>query len=264
MPESSVANCNICGAKTSVLFQAMILGKHDVSFHRCASCKFIQTDTPFWLEESYSSAISTLDVGLVARNVHFSKVCTTLIEKYYPQDERFLDYGGGYGLFVRLMRDSGFDFYWHDEYCENIFARYFEYSLEDSGNKFELITAFEVMEHLPNPMETLTKILSLGDSFLFSTHLQPEKEIHSADDWWYFLPDTGQHLSFYTTKTMVTIAEKFGMKYYSDGSSLHLFTRLDIDENDLKVKRHTSDGKSLLQNDAEIAKLKLPNFISEL
>ncbi len=38
----------------------------------------------------------------------------------------FLDYAGGYGVFTRLMRDIGFDFYWHDPYTQNLFANGFE------------------------------------------------------------------------------------------------------------------------------------------
>ncbi len=51
-------------------------------------------------------------------------------------------------MFVRLMRDNGFDFYRSDRQCENLFAKGFEASLDVSPS-YELLTAFEVFEHLP-------------------------------------------------------------------------------------------------------------------
>jgi len=56
-----------------------------------------------------------------------------------------LDYGGGHGVFVRIMRDFGFDFRWSDCYATNIYARGFE---GDVHLRHELVTAFEVFEHL--------------------------------------------------------------------------------------------------------------------
>jgi len=37
----------------------------------------------------------------------------TLMQQYFDADGAFLDYGGGYGLVVRLMRARRFDFRWH-------------------------------------------------------------------------------------------------------------------------------------------------------
>jgi hypothetical protein len=50
---------------------------------------------------------------------------------------------GGYGMFVRLMRDGGFDFHREDPLCDNLFAQGFD--RQDDGT-FELVTAFEVFE----------------------------------------------------------------------------------------------------------------------
>jgi hypothetical protein len=42
---------------------------------------------------------------------------------FIKKNGTFVDIGGGYGLLTRLMRDRGFDFYWKDPHCENIFAK---------------------------------------------------------------------------------------------------------------------------------------------
>jgi len=42
------------------------------------------------------------------------------IESNLNPDGIFLDYAAGYGLFVRLMRDAGYNFRWSDLYCQNL------------------------------------------------------------------------------------------------------------------------------------------------
>ena len=50
--------CKICQGETATVFSKMVLGKHEVAYHRCGSCGFVQTDEPFWLEETYASVIN--------------------------------------------------------------------------------------------------------------------------------------------------------------------------------------------------------------
>jgi hypothetical protein len=40
-----------------------------------------------------------------------SKVVPELIDYAFPDATTFVDFGGGYGLFARLMRDAGYEFY---------------------------------------------------------------------------------------------------------------------------------------------------------
>ncbi|PKP59337.1 MAG: class I SAM-dependent methyltransferase [Candidatus Altiarchaeales archaeon HGW-Altiarchaeales-1] len=190
--------CKICNSDTNEVFEAKILNSYNVKYYKCKHCGFIQTEKPYWLNEAYSSAISSLDVGLVSRNLSFVPITASIIEKYFKVNGKFLDYGGGTGLFVRLMRDKGFDFYRQDIYCENLFAQNFDINdLDDKKIKFELLTAFEVFEHLKDPLIEIEKMFKLSDSILFSTELQPLENV-TPDNWWYFVPETGQHISFYS------------------------------------------------------------------
>jgi hypothetical protein len=58
-----------------------------------------------------------------------------------------MDFGGGYGMFVRLMRDLGFDLYWQDKSCKHLFAAELEVR-EVPSRKSEFLTTFDVFEHL--------------------------------------------------------------------------------------------------------------------
>jgi hypothetical protein len=215
--------CHICNHKTEVLFNAPVLGKYHVDYFQCSNCRFIQTEFPYWLKESYDSPIALLDVGMLMRNINLKKRVEPILFKNFNYGSRFLDYGGGYGIFVRLMRDSGFDFYRQDIYCENLFAKYFDVVDLPSGTKFEAVTAFELLEHLIDPLDTINTIFKYSDTLIFSTELQPP-DTRFINDWWYFVPETGQHVSFYTLKSLNLIAEKLNGHLYSNNYDLHIIT----------------------------------------
>lgn len=254
-------NCKICKSPTSVLFNSLVLNKYDVKYLKCSKCGFIQTEKPYWLQESYSSAISNLDIGLISRNINFSNKVDIIIKSFFDPSKKFLDYGGGYGMFVRLMRDKGFNFYRYDTYCDNLFAKRFDITDTKEITNYELVTSFEVFEHLDDSISEIQKMLRHSDSILFSTELLPEYTIKSADDWWYFIPETGQHIAFYTSKSLNILADIFNTNAYSFSNSLHLFTpqklsklKLQLLENKIyqcyiKAKYKQS---SLLQKDYSI------------
>ncbi|MGQ0603595.1 MAG: class I SAM-dependent methyltransferase [Anaerolineales bacterium] len=145
-----------------------------------------------------------------------------VIVAFFSRHARFLDYGGGYGIFVRLMRDYGFDFYRQDRYTENLFAVGFD-AEDQPGAIYELVTAFEVFEHLAQPLEEIEKMLAYSRNVLFSTQLLP---ISTPDlnTWWYYGLDHGQHIALYSRGSLQEIARHFGLNVYSCGSALHLFT----------------------------------------
>jgi hypothetical protein len=265
----------ITGGNTEVAFKAKVLNQFEVAYYRCLDTGFIQTEEPFWLAEAYSSAITKLDIGLVGRNEIMREKLAPILSNYFNAEGKFLDYAGGYGLFTRMMRDSGFDFYHTDIYCQNLFAEYFDLVDLPAGTKFELLTAFEVFEHLPNPVEELESMSKYADSIFFSTMLQPAQKLNSIEDWWYFIPETGQHIALYTEKSLAYLAEKFGYQFYTDGIGTHLFTKKKLANNPFEVpklpylvatmkrkvdryfKKLNQPKESLLQQDFEKIKAKI-------
>ena len=220
--------CKICTSETIFFDQATVLQKYRVVYYRCSCCGFVQTEAPYWFKEAYSEAINESDVGLVNRNFMLSKITKAIILAFFDSAGNFIDYGGGYGLFVRLMRDHGFDFHWRDEYCPNLFAKGLECD-PAPGTTYELLTAFEVFEHLVNPLDDIAKMLGLSRSIFFSTELLPATTPRPSS-WWYYGLEHGQHVSFYTRQSLSIIAKKFDLNFYTNGRSWHLLTERTISQ----------------------------------
>lgn len=218
--------CKICSNKTEFLTEHKLLNKYKVNYFRCDSCNFVQTEDPYWLNESYTAAITNSDIGMISRNISLSQITSAIIVSFFDREKKFIDYGGGYGTFVRLMRDSGFNFYWYDKFCSNLFARGFEHN-EENNDPYEIVTAFEVLEHLVNPIEDIKKIAELSKNILFTTELLPSN-ILPPQTWWYYGLEHGQHIAFYTHKSLSVIANKFNLNLYSNGRFLHLLSNKKI------------------------------------
>jgi glycosyltransferase involved in cell wall biosynthesis len=249
-------NCKICASSSTFFANAKLLNKYDVDYFKCTDCGFVQTEDPYWLAEAYSEAIAGSDIGLVTRNMNLSACTRLLLEQYFNSDGPFLDYGGGYGLFVRLMRDSGFNFYWSDKFCKNLFAQGFE---DNGKSQYELVTAFELLEHLVDPVQEISEMLKLGNSLLFSTSLLPESN-PVPGEWWYYAPHEGQHIAIYTHESLKRLSQHLGCNFYSDGQSVHLITKKNLPDDifyTLGFVSSTSPRLSLLGQDA--AKIFAPN-----
>jgi hypothetical protein len=214
--------CKICAATVVLFTSSIVLGKYSAAYYRCSTCGFVQTEEPYWLEEAYSSAITGSDLGLVRRNSRLATITRVLLTVFFDTQGRFLDFAGGYGLFVRMMRDNGFDFMWYDRFCTNLFARGFAADLDNGGN-YDLVTAFEVFEHLVDPVSGLEELLKHSKNILFTTDLLPEPA-PKPEEWWYYGLEHGQHVSFYTGKSLKLLAARKGLNFYSNGATVHLIT----------------------------------------
>lgn len=214
--------CRLCGEEASPFGSARILASLAVDYYRCQACGFVQTEEPHWLERAYEQPIANIDLGIISRNIALGATTSAVISTLFDSGGRFLDWGGGYGILVRLMRDRGFDFYWRDPFCENLFAHGFEWA---EGGRAELVTAFEVLEHLPRPVEDVAGMAAVSDNLLVSTLVLPDPP-PAPGDWWYYALESGQHVSLYSRRSLGVLAGRLGMFAASNrGGSVHLFTR---------------------------------------
>lgn len=218
-----VETCRACGGKAAHVFDGTLRGSYQVGYFRCLECGFLQTERPYWLEEAYRESINANDTGLVRRNLWLSSVSALVSVLLLSRETRGVDYGGGYGLFVRLMRDKGFEFFWEDPWTKNLFAKGFEYVL---GEQVDLVTCFEAFEHFAEPREEVEKMLTRGRNILFSTQLLPEP-VPKPDEWWYYDLENGQHVAFYSKRALGKLADRYGL-YFSSAWSVHMFSEFKV------------------------------------
>ncbi len=204
--------CKICLKENRKIFKAKIMNEYSIDYFKCDYCGFIQTEDPYWLAEAYKNPINISDTGYIQRNITLSKKLSILLNIFFNINGIYVDYAGGYGVFVRLMRDIGFDYYWDDKFTKNLFAIGFEWKNNLLKNS-EAVTAFECFEHFIEPMKEIENMLLISQNIIFTTMIVPFP-VPKPEDWWYFGLDHGQHISFYSEKTFKYIAEYYKLNYY--------------------------------------------------
>lgn len=188
-----------------------------------SSTPFIFVNNPFWLHEAYSDELPSLDTGVLQRNISLADRLSKVLSLPENQDLKDgIDVGGGYGLLVRALRDRGFDFYWSDPYCRNLFSKGFEGSVRP----YDIVTAFEILEHVADPYEFVKGVVTKYSPkiFLFSTECFNPKEV-PPEDWWYWSFETGQHIAFFSSVSLKHLANRIGYNFHDLGGSLYAFTK---------------------------------------
>lgn len=211
--------CGLCAGEARRVCTQRLLEKYDVDYFGCSACDLLQTEQPYWLEEAYSQAISQLDTGAVQRNQTAARI-TELLAAIVDVDPSAtcLDYGGGHGVFVRLMRDTGLDFRWFDTYAENLYARGFE---GEPSAHHALVTAFEVLEHFADVRADIGSLFAgQPDHVLVGTVLHRGHQ----PGWWYYMLESGQHVAFYSPRTLAWIAQRFDYEVLT-GDEYSLFAK---------------------------------------
>lgn len=218
--------CKICGGESSAYAETTVRRAFPTSVFRCKECGFIFFHPITWLKEAYENVLNQ-DVGYIWRNLQTSQFLDRYLLFSKCEKDYFCDYGGGYGMLVRLMRDKGFRFHWYDPLAKNLFATCCE-AVPKFFAPYRAVTAIEVFEHLPDPLTTVIEIAKLGSQILFTTELVPEP-YPNLKEWWYFGPGNGQHVSFYSRRSLELLAEGLQLSYFELGSNWHVIgTREDI------------------------------------
>jgi SAM-dependent methyltransferase len=132
---------------------------------------------------------------------------------------RWLDYGCGNGGLTRYVRDNNIA-----DICgyeEGSIAPYSKargipiigrHELKGLEGKLDIVTAIEVLEHIPDPIESLwqiRKLLKPGGIFFFTTgNARPYR--NKIAKWKYAVPEI--HVSFFEPETLVMALKKTGFR----------------------------------------------------
>jgi hypothetical protein len=206
--------CRLCDESLLPQFNLTILGKHNVQYLECVNCGALQTEPPYWLEEAYGEAhgnknLSILDTGAAQRNIDNLAACFVISKLFSLKN--VIDVGGGDGLLCRLLRDYEINCYLKDKYATPTYAQGFT---ERDFDIPDLVIGFEVLEHLPNPKNDLQEFFGYNaKALLLTTAIYRNQQ----KDWWYFSPESGQHVFFYSMKALKRIAEKYKYTLVTSG-----------------------------------------------
>lgn len=132
---------------------------------------------------------------------------------------KHLDFGGGDGLLSRILQESGWD--------SKSFDPFVDENLEVSSlGKFDIITSFEVFEHVPDVNElikNLSSLLAHNGIIIFSTLVSDGNIIPcNRLNWWYASPRNG-HISLFSKKSLGLLGEKEKFNFTSAPDGTHIF-----------------------------------------
>jgi SAM-dependent methyltransferase len=227
--------CKICGSPAPLygvvdFHKSCLEGRglsHSLSgvpiyYRRCENCKFLFTEAfDNWTPEQFKKYIYNADYGLFDPDFQTVRPSANaeFILRYWgsiKSEIRVLDYGGGNGAFCAALRNAGFPVaVTYDPMVE-------EYATRPIG-KYDLVTCFETLEHLPDPLTgiaSLTEFSAESGLILFGTLVQPPDIEQQRLNWWYAGPRNG-HISLFSRQSLMIAWDRSGYQIASSGDGLH-------------------------------------------
>lgn len=192
-----------------------------VYYRRCQHCSFVFT-TAFdsWTKEAfrehiYNAQYVSVDPDFVETRPAGNARLIAESFRGSRSSIEILDFGGGTGLLADRLREQQFSATTYDPFSNFDTV---------PSEKFDLITCFEVMEHVPFPRETVATMVSMlrpHGAILFSTLVQPTSFETLGLNWWYAGPRNG-HVSLYSRSSLALLFKKHGMKVASFSEAFHI------------------------------------------
>lgn len=218
------AQCDCCGSAKMVELDPYMAYQH----YRCMGCgfeQFVRSDPAIaaGLYENDSDYIDDLNVVTSSENLilwHHWEAIKFLKSRFQAGNTTVLDIGCFNGFFIKKLLLLGYDAQGIDfnksavAYGQEklgLGSRISTQTIEEivvQGKRFDVITLFEVLEHLPDMqvfMGNATKLLKDDGVIILST---PNNKMC----WRPALDYPPHHLSRFTTKSLETFLSQFGMK----------------------------------------------------
>lgn len=253
MPLSHKSRCDICGSEDHEV--RYNLGRHKII--RCRGCTFMwltPVPTIQELHEVYGAAYFKNQDFFAGENetvfgyadylaerfdrqsnyITISQKIAATFKRFQPGQSRLLDIGCGFGFFLDVAQDEGFDVQgieFNDQVVNQARKKYsFPIRAGDvmdiRDESFDVITMFDVIEHLPDPIRAVQKCRELlapeglfvittmdSDSFvsrLFGARLEDFRRVR-------------EHLTFFTRRSIRKLLTDQGFEVLNIASYGHTF-----------------------------------------
>jgi SAM-dependent methyltransferase len=198
----------------------------EVRYHRCARCRLLFTAAlDNWSKDDYLAHIYNDDYIEVdpdyieKRPLHNKLLMANLLGE--EKGLRVLDYGGGNGRLAQELASAGYRASSWDPMDRG--------AVMPAQHAFDVISAFEVFEHTPEPLQTFAQILSFLNTdgiLLFSTltldDLPPGGMQH-----FYIAPRNG-HITLHSSQSLDIMAQQQGYRVHHFDPLIHLVFKYDL------------------------------------
>lgn len=202
-----------------------------IYYFRCPKCGFcsapemVSWSKERFLADIYNDDYATVDPDYASeRPVTNARMLTAMFPAFAGR--RHLDFGGGNGVLSQALQDS----HWSSTSFDPLVDT--GINPENLGH-FDLISAFEVFEHVPDIHQVLgllSSSLRAEAVLVFSTGLSDGEIIPNGRlTWWYAAPRNG-HISLFSRASLEHLAKRYGFGFQSMKPWLHMFVRSALPE----------------------------------
>ncbi len=228
--------CKICGAPAELYGVVdfhksceelkgirLALSGIPIYYRRCVACKFVFTDafddwsTDQFKTHVYNAGYKIVDPGFESERPRMNAKVVLDMWAQHKSGLRVLDFGGGNDALCTALRDNGFaEALTYDPMMP-------QYAQRPEG-KFDLVTSFETIEHLPDPMAGVASIVesaAVPGLVFFTTTIQPLDFDTVGLNWWYVAPRNG-HVSIFSRQALTAAWARHGYKVVSVDSNTHI------------------------------------------
>lgn len=220
--------CRLCKSKKLSVF----LSLKDFKLLKCSSCQIIFID-PFPSATLQKEANRELYGRQMVQKEYWKKLpqlkrrvkkAVTELQKF-KKDGKLLDVGCGFGLFLEMAKEAGFKVYGVEMEKETVKAVQEKFGLKNIYQKnikeigfperyFDVITLFDILEHLENPEVILKELKKLlkpnGVLVVQSPNIKSIMFKLTKEKWnWLLFPN---HLYHFTPKSLASLLNDSGYK----------------------------------------------------
>lgn len=234
-PAAEAAPCKVCGQPARVVgridfnkaceeVRGKVLPSSGVylPYRQCAACGLVFTDAlDDWSPDDfkdhiYNEGYAAVDPDYVEARPNAMAGMVARMFRDAASELDMLDYGGGNGRLAENLLRAGFRSATTYDPFNPAFA-------ERPTRTYELITCFETLEHVPDPLATareLAGLLADPGIIFFSTLVQPQDIGRIGLKWWYIGPRNG-HITIHSRNSLAASWRAVGLDMVSFNEGYH-------------------------------------------